>query len=134
MQTEQEQEMDLERIQLEKENKKTEFYEEERRNKKELKQMEGSLTELQIKAEDLRKELKEKEQEQRISQYKLNEMKRSVKHNQLRPIKRGAASNGRDTNEPTSDTITVQNTTLNKQNLQQHNKIVSITSPRSYIY
>lgn len=67
--------------------------------------MESRLQELQAKAEELRKELKEKEQEQRISTYKLNEIKRTVKHNQLRPLKRGAASNGRD--EPTSDTITV---------------------------
>jgi hypothetical protein len=48
---------------------------------------------LNARAEELRKDLKEKEQEQRISVYKLNEIKRGVKHNQLKPIKRGAATN-----------------------------------------
>lgn len=43
--------------------------------------MENRLVDLQTKAEELRKELKEKEQEQRISTYKLNEMKRTIKHN-----------------------------------------------------
>jgi hypothetical protein len=51
--------------------------------------MEKRLADLSAKAEDLRKELKEKEQEQRISTYKLNELRRSVKHNQLKPLKKG---------------------------------------------
>ena len=54
--------------------------------------MEKHLAELAAKAEELRKDLKEKEQEQRISMYKLNELKRSVKHGQLKPIKRGAVN------------------------------------------
>jgi hypothetical protein len=36
---------------------------------------------MSVKAEDLRKELKEKEQEYRISTYKLNELRRTIKHN-----------------------------------------------------
>ncbi len=72
---------------------KTEYYEEERRNKVEMRQMERRLQELTARAEELRKDLKEKEQEQRIGVFKLNEIKRGVKHNQLKPIKRGAATN-----------------------------------------
>ena len=34
----------------------------------------------------MQKELKEKEQENRISKLKIKEMKRLIKHNQLRPI------------------------------------------------
>lgn len=50
--------------------------------------MEKHLSDLQQRAEDLRKELKEKEQEQRISIFKLNEFKRTIKHNQLKPLKK----------------------------------------------
>ena len=60
---------------------KMEFVEEERKQKQDLKQLEKRLGDLGQKADKLRKELKEKEQEQRISQYKLNELRRSVKHN-----------------------------------------------------
>ena len=65
-----------------------EFYEEEKKQKHELRQLEKRLSEMATKADKLRKELKEKEQEQRISQFKLNELRRSVKHNQLKPLKK----------------------------------------------
>ena len=38
--------------------------------------------------EQLKSQLKEKEQLQRISTYKLSEVKRQIKHNQLKPIKK----------------------------------------------
>lgn len=41
------------------------------------------------KRDELKRILKEKEQEQRISQFKLNEVKRTIKHNQLKPISKG---------------------------------------------
>jgi hypothetical protein len=58
-----------------------EFIEEEKKQKTDIKQLEKRLAELSFKAEELRKELKEKEQEYRISTYKLNELRRTVKHN-----------------------------------------------------
>jgi hypothetical protein len=61
--------------------------EEERKQKKELGLMEQTMGELTTKSEDLRKELREKDQECRIAMFKLTEIKRSVKHNQLKPIK-----------------------------------------------
>lgn len=36
--------------------------------------------------EDLTKEMKEKEQENRISKLKIKEMRRLMKHNQLKPL------------------------------------------------
>ena len=89
-----------------------EFIEEEKRQKQELKQVEKRLKELQDKADELRKELKEKEQEQRISTYKLNELRRSLKHNQLKPIvKSGEGSDG-------EEKLTLNNKTLKKHNQQ----------------
>ena len=42
---------------------------------------------MQATLEQLKTQLKEKEQLQRISTYKLSELKRTIKHNQLKPIK-----------------------------------------------
>lgn len=41
----------------------------------------------------LQRELKEKEQENRISKLKIKEMKRLIKHNQLKPIKKKDGEN-----------------------------------------
>ena len=77
---------DIDLITYEKDQMKMEFVEEEKRQKIELRTLEKRSKELNEKAEDLRKDLKEKEQEQRISTYKLNELRRSIKHNQLKPL------------------------------------------------
>jgi len=41
---------------------------------------------LQAELEELKRKLKEKEQMYRISQFRLNELKRTTKHGQLKPI------------------------------------------------
>jgi len=41
---------------------------------------------LETELEDLKRKLKEKEQMYRISQFKLNELKRTTKHGHLKPI------------------------------------------------
>ena len=46
------------------------------------------MREIQLKLEQLKVQLKEKDQLQRISTYKLSELKRTIKHNQLKPIKK----------------------------------------------
>ena len=53
--------------------------------KKERKQM-LQIQELTSELESLKTQLKEKEQLNRISSYKLNDLKRSIKHNQLKPL------------------------------------------------
>ncbi len=73
--------VDIDQLQYEKDQLKMEFIEEEKKQKTDIKQLEKRLAELSFKAEELRKELKEKEQEYRISTYKLNELRRTVKHN-----------------------------------------------------
>ena len=73
--------VDMDVLQYEKEQLKMEFFEEEKRQKVETKLLEKRLQELNGNAEELRNELKEKEQEYRISNYKLNELRRTVKHN-----------------------------------------------------
>ena len=45
------------------------------------------MKEMQENLELLKTQLKEKEQLQRISTYKLSELKRTIKHNQLKPLK-----------------------------------------------
>ena len=47
--------------------------------------MEKKIKASEEKLEVLQKELKEKDQENRISKLKIKEMKRLIKHNQLRP-------------------------------------------------
>ena len=44
------------------------------------------IQELTGELESLKTQLKEKEQLNRISSYKLNDLKRSIKHNQLKPL------------------------------------------------
>lgn len=98
---------------------KMEFAEEEKKQKYELKIMDKRLQELTGKAEELRKELKEKEQEQRISTYKLNELRRSIKHNQLKPLKKAINGGAISESEGTDQSASLQ--TLNKQALKKHN-------------
>ena len=81
--------VDIDQLQYEKDQLKMEFLEEERKQKQEIKQLEKRMGELNGRAEELRKDLKEKEQEYRISTYKLNELRRTTKHNQLKPLKKG---------------------------------------------
>ena len=56
-----------------------------RKWEKKIKDSEGKL-------EELTKELKEKEQENRISKLKIKEMRRLLKHNQLKPLNVGGVS------------------------------------------
>mmetsp|Transcript_16021 Transcript_16021/g.24858 ORF Transcript_16021/g.24858 Transcript_16021/m.24858 type:complete len:140 (-) Transcript_16021:17-436(-) len=58
----------------------------ERQHKKEQKQWDSQIKEKEEYMANLQKELKEKEQENRISRLKIKEMKRLIKHNQLKPI------------------------------------------------
>lgn len=51
------------------------------------------IKDAETKLEDLNRELKEKEQENRISKLKIKEMRRLLKHNQLKPLDDGTQSN-----------------------------------------
>ncbi len=60
--------------------------EEEKRHRVELRKWERKIKEGEQRLESFNKELKEKEQENRISKLKIKEMRRLIKHNQLKPI------------------------------------------------
>jgi len=51
-----------------------------------MRKWEKKVKDSEIKLDTINKELKEKEQENRISKLKIKEMRRLIKHNQLRPI------------------------------------------------
>ena len=61
--------------------------------KKSEKAAEKQIGDLKSQLEIYKVQLKEKEQLYRISTYKLNELKRSVKHKQLKPLGGGSGSN-----------------------------------------
>lgn len=67
---------------------------EEKRHKAEMRKWEKKIKDSEAKLEDLNKELKEKEQENRISKLKIKEMRRMLKHNQLKPLNLDSESNG----------------------------------------
>lgn len=58
----------------------------EKAQRKEVKQWDKQIKDKENRLVDLTRELKEREQENRISKLKIKEMKRLIKHNQLRPI------------------------------------------------
>lgn len=51
-----------------------------------MRKWEKKIKEAEQKLEELNKDLKEKEQENRISKLKIKEMRRLLKHNQLKPL------------------------------------------------
>lgn len=55
-------------------------------HKKELRQWDKQVKDKEKALELLQRELKEREQENRISKLKIKEMKRLIKHNQLKPL------------------------------------------------
>ena len=76
--------------QLREQQEKEQVRQELEQNLKNFKKQEAMALEqnrvLQAELDQLNMQLKEKEQIHRISQYKLNELKRSLKHNQLKPL------------------------------------------------
>jgi hypothetical protein len=51
-----------------------------------MRKWEKKVKDSEVKLDAINKELKEKEQENRISKLKIKEMRRLIKHNQLKPI------------------------------------------------
>lgn len=56
-----------------------------------MRKWEKKIKESEARLEELNKELKEKEQENRISKLKIKEMRRLLKHNQLKPLNVGSS-------------------------------------------
>ena len=56
-----------------------------------MRKWEKKIKESEARLEELNKELKEKEQENRISKLKIKEMRRLLKHNQLKPLNIGSS-------------------------------------------
>lgn len=82
---------ELERLENEKKLLEGQIAEEEKKHKIEMKKWEKKIQSSEQKLEALNKELKEKEQENRISKLKIKEMRRLLKHNQLKPLNVGSA-------------------------------------------
>lgn len=57
-----------------------------------MRKWEKKIKDSETRLEELNKELKEKEQENRISKLKIKEMRRLLKHNQLKPLNVGSAN------------------------------------------
>ena len=79
-------EADLERLEQEKMALEKQITDEEKRHRLELRKWERKIKESEQRLDTFNKELKEKEQENRISKLKIKEMRRLIKHNQLKPI------------------------------------------------
>ena len=79
-------EADLERLEQEKMALEKQVAEEDKRHRLELRKWERKIKESEQRLDSFNKELKEKEQENRISKLKIKEMRRLIKHNQLKPI------------------------------------------------
>lgn len=60
--------------------------EEEKKHKIEMRTWDRKIKEAEMRLEEMNKDLKEKEQENRISKLKIKEMRRMLKHNQLKPL------------------------------------------------
>ncbi len=84
-----------------------------------MRKWEKKIKDSEAKLDELNKELKEKEQENRISKLKIKEMKRMLKHNQLKPLNHDSESNGQAVLSNASQTVLPQ---LNKDNLRQLSK------------
>lgn len=90
-----------------------------------MRRWEKKIKESELRLDDLNKELKEKEQENRISKLKIKEMRRLLKHNQLRPLPGATSANisdGAELRSQASHNSQVQLAPLNKDTLQAHNK------------
>jgi hypothetical protein len=79
-------EADLEKLEQDKMVLEKQITEEEKRHRMELRKWERKIKESEQRLDTFNKELKEKEQENRISKLKIKEMRRLIKHNQLKPI------------------------------------------------
>ena len=77
-------EEELTRLEQEKKNLETQVAEEEKRQRLEVRKWEKKVKASEEKLEAMNKELKDKEQENRINQLKIKEMRRLIKHNQLK--------------------------------------------------
>ena len=64
-----------------------------------MRKWEKKIKESEARLEELNKELKEKEQENRISKLKIKEMRRLLKHNQLKPLNLASSQGQSDTVE-----------------------------------
>lgn len=116
---------EIEKINKEKQAAKEDFEAKQKANRKEIKQVEKEIQNLEAKRDALFTRAKELDQEQRISSLKLREVGRILKHNQLKPIspvrasgtltsKNGdmKASNGMSKRGSTTNLIATKNTTL----------------------
>lgn len=79
-------EQELERLEQDKQTLELQIAEEEKKHRFEMRRWERKIKDSEEKLEILNKELREKEQENRISKLKIKEMRRLIKHNQLKPI------------------------------------------------
>ncbi len=79
-------EEDLEKLEREKFALEQQIAEEDKKNRFEMRNWEKKVKDSENKLDVINKELKEKEQENRISKLKIKEMRRLIKHNQLKPI------------------------------------------------
>ena len=79
-------EEDLEKLEREKLALEQQIVEEDKKNRFEMRKWEKKVKDSENKLDVINKELKEKEQENRISKLKIKEMRRLIKHNQLKPI------------------------------------------------
>ncbi len=79
-------EEDLERLEREKLALEQQIAEEDKKNRFEMRKWEKKVKDSETKLDTINKELKEKDQENSISKLKIKEMRRLIKHNQLRPI------------------------------------------------
>lgn len=77
---------ELERLEKAKVAMELKIKEQEKLHRKDIKQWDRSIREKEQKYHELQRILKEREQENRISKLKLKEMKRLIKHNQLKPL------------------------------------------------
>ena len=82
-----------------------------------MRKWEKKIKDCEQRLEELNKEMKEKEQENRISKLRIKEMRRLLKHNQLKPLNHLGAGE-----ELVSNQSQVQLAPLNKDNLQRHNQ------------
>lgn len=79
-------EEDLDKLEREKLALEQQIAEEDKKNRAEMRKWERKVKDSEIRLETINKEVKEKEQENRISKLKIKEMRRLIKHNQLKPI------------------------------------------------
>lgn len=79
-------EEDLDKLEREKLVLEQQIAEEDKKNRLEMRKWERKVKDSETRLDNFNKELKEKEQENRISKLKIKEMRRLIKHNQLKPI------------------------------------------------